>query len=80
MFFPIADEVYGNVIGGNNAASIKSNFVGDFINSVSLSAGDTQWRHDVTCPKKVMERENQSKRFGFARCRQTWVSSNTFGL
>ena len=42
--------VYGNVIGGNNAGEISSNFIENSIHERSLSAGDTQWSHTVFMP------------------------------
>ncbi|CAL1128330.1 unnamed protein product [Cladocopium goreaui] len=43
-------KIYGNVIGGNNAASITSDFFGNSMRESSISAGDTQWKHRVFMP------------------------------
>ena len=36
-------EVYGNVIAGNNAGDIHSNFVENTVRDRSISAGDTEF-------------------------------------
>eukprot|EP00435_Cladocopium_sp_Y103_P033490 s964_g8.t1 len=52
-------KIYGNVIGGNNAASITSDrtlgcqgsdFIGNTMREFSISAGDTEWKHRVFMP------------------------------
>lgn len=43
-------EVYGNVIAGNNAGDIHSDFVENTVRDRSISAGDTEWSHDVFMP------------------------------
>lgn len=42
------------VINGNNAASIHSDFVGNSIRDLSVSAGDTAWKHEVFMPIGVL--------------------------
>ena len=44
----VLTEIYGNVIGGSSGtAPLRSEFVGNTDRRISVSAGDTQWKHDV---------------------------------
>eukprot|EP00434_Breviolum_minutum_P027016 symbB.v1.2.023887.t1/scaffold2222.1/size85392/3 len=43
-------KIFGNVINGNNAAPIHSDFVGNSIRDLRISAGDTAWKHEVIMP------------------------------
>lgn len=52
------------VINGNNAAPIHSDFVGNSIRDLRVSAGDTAWKHEVIMPIGVLARHKSHQGVG----------------